>query len=98
MMLPVPLTSIEPSPSNFHFASPALALCHFDKSLPSNSMIASDGGGPGSMTVGSFSSFLSAAKAIKALARLARQKSAASLAQRVKTGELLIGRASGGYA
>src|SRR6266545_877409 len=95
MMLPVPFTSIEPSPGSFHFASPPLAFCHFDRSLPSNRTIASDGGGPGSMTAGSFSSLLSAAAPIKTAARPPALSSAATLLRRRKAGGFFIGKSDG---
>src|SRR5207237_9994925 len=62
MMLPVPLTSTEPSARSFHFASPPLAPRHLERSFPSNKTTASAGGGPGSMIGGSFSSLFSAVK------------------------------------
>src|SRR5437762_12097111 len=45
-MSPLPLTMRTPF-STFHGASPPLADCHLDRSLPSKSTIASDGGLPG---------------------------------------------------
>src|SRR4051812_8208059 len=82
MMLPVPLTVMKPS-STFHFGSSPFSFFHCERSFPSNSTIASDGGGPGSITFGSASFGLSAAKvqaadSVTAIA-IPRQEAAARL-------------------
>src|SRR6516165_162044 len=52
-MPPVPLTVATPSLTSHRAEPPSFWLTQRDKSLPSNRTIASEGGGPASMTRGS---------------------------------------------
>src|SRR5215831_19019365 len=52
-MPPEPLTVAAPSLTSQRAGPPSFWLTQRDKSLPSNKTMASDGGGPGSMTRGS---------------------------------------------
>src|SRR5437879_5926280 len=52
-MPPEPLTVAAPSLTSHRAGPPSFWLCQWDKSLPSNRTIASEGGGPASMTRGS---------------------------------------------
>src|SRR3954469_13234021 len=76
-MLPVPFTVNTPS-LICHFAGPpSFELFHWAKSVPSKRMIASDGGGPGSIPFGSVFvaelSFWSAAKQVTANKKIVRE-------------------------
>src|SRR5436190_21856701 len=52
-MLPVPLTVRMPALFSHFAGPPSFELFHWAKSVPSKRMIASEGGGPGSITFGS---------------------------------------------
>src|SRR5436190_23656883 len=65
-MLPVPLTVATPSFTS-HLAGPFLSPFHCNKSFASNSTIASEGGGPGSIIRGS--SFGGGISAVESAAR-----------------------------
>src|SRR5437867_9908591 len=90
-MPPVPLTVATPSLTSHLAGPPSLSFFHWDKSSPSNSRIASEGGGPGLMIFGSsLGGGISPSSAAKPPAGLSRAAARIVSEARIRQGLVLI--------